>query len=360
LSNTQIYHAIVGCGRVSSNHADAFARIPGVTLYYANDILRERTEELASRFGIQHVTTNYQDVLNDPKVTSISLAVPHYLHASMALQAIASGKHVLVEKPFVIKPEDGTEVMTSMQSKGVVVMPVSQHHFDPILCCIKQLILDNELGNIVMTRSHLECVRSKEYYTDSPWRGLWSGEGGSVLINQAYHIVDLLLWLVGSVKRVKAEMANLANAKIMETEDTFTASIVFECKALGNLTITGAGGGEWESYIEIIGTEGVIAFDIAYPNTIHRFELNNKTSMQAWKNKFEESRESGFVSPPGIDYYGNSHCHQARAFVEQIWSQLPQDGVDIKHALKVVNLIQHLYDSARSGNTVLVETSSGA
>lgn len=360
MSNTKIYHAIVGCGRVAPNHADAFAQIPEVTLYYANDIIREKAEELASRFGIEHVTTNYQDILNDPKVTSISLAVPHYLHASMTLQAIALGKHVLVEKPFVIKPEDGTEVIASMQSNGVVVMPVSQHRFDPILRCIKKLILDNDLGNIVMVRAHLECVRSKEYYSDSPWRGSWSGEGGSVLIHQAYHIVDLLLWLVGSVKRVKAEMANLANAEIMETEDTFTASMVFECDALGNLTITGAGGAQWQSYIEIIGTEGVIAFDIGYPNIVHRFQLNNRRSMQAWKKQFEQSRESRSTPPPGIGYYGISHRDQARAFVEQLWTQVPPEGADLQQALKVVHLIQHLYDSAQSGNTVLVETSSGA
>src|SRR5262245_6453254 len=97
----QVRHAIIGCGRVSPNHFDAFARIPLVEIAYAVDSRWQAAQEWVTRGIAKAASADIDAVLADPSVTSLSLCVPHDLHGPMAMQAIAAGKHVLIEKPFV-------------------------------------------------------------------------------------------------------------------------------------------------------------------------------------------------------------------------------------------------------------------
>lgn len=346
MTNAKIYHAVIGCGRVATNHVDAFSRIEAVQLHYACDLIEHNAHKLAKTADFTHFTTDYEQVLADPQVKSISLATPHDLHAQMTLQAIHQNKHVLVEKPFVIDPDEGEQIIQAAQAKGVVVMPVTQHRFDPMIQLVAELVQGGELGQLTLVRAHLECTRDPAYYRDSPWRGSWQREGGSVLLNQAYHIADLLLWLAGPTAKIHSQIANLANQDVMETEDTVCSTIQFTSGALGSLTVTGAAGSQWKSFIELLGTEGVIAFDINYPNTILRLNLNQRRSLQAWKKRIRICQKSQPLPAPGIGYYGISHRKQAQAFVEAIAGTLPQYGATLTHALNVVKFIQTVYQTS--------------
>ena len=340
-------HAIVGCGRVAPFHVDAFLGIPHATIKYAVDVVPEVAIDFAHKFNIPKVCTSLEDVLSDPEVTSVSISTPHDLHAVMTLQALLSGKHVLVEKPCVIHPEDASSILRILGSSALVVMPVSQHRFDPAIEVISTAINCGHLGQMVMFRGHLECVRPRDYYSASPWRGRWVREGGSVLINQAYHLVDLMLWMAGPVTTVSAEIRNLANGDIMETEDLVVTSLGFTSGALGVLTVTGASGGSWHSYLEFSGTQGVIAFDIASPNNIHRVELTDKGTERAIKSRLEAIRHSAEPPVPQLQYYGISHRMQARAFSELIRGGHVKDAADLAAALEVIRLIQRIYSVAR-------------
>jgi len=348
----KIKHAIIGCGRVAVNHVDAFQKIPDAELIYACDTSPEASDNFVKNFGIPKQTKNFQDVLKDPEITSISLTVPHDLHASMMLEAINNKKHVLVEKPFTIKPDDAKKIIKAMQKENVIVMPVAQHRFDPLIKDIAEMVHQGNLGELVLTRAHLECVRPQEYYKDSDWRGSWEREGGSVLMNQSYHILDLLYWLAGPIHKVSAQMDNKANKDIMETEDTFSANFTYENSAQGSLTVSGAYGAQWYSYIELIGTDGFVAFDIGYPNQLHRFQLKSRRNMKMWRDRFKQSTENAPTLLAGIGYYGVTHRDQARAFVDSILGKSTAEGADVNSAMDVVNTIDKFYESARTGQTI--------
>ncbi len=345
-----INHAIIGCGRVAENHADAFSRIEGVKIKYAVDIIKERAEELADKFSISNVEIDYEKVLMDPELTSVSLAVPHFLHAKMAIKAANAGKHVLIEKPPVIHAEEGEELIAAAKESGVVVSPITQHRFDNIVGEIKELLDSGELGRICLVRGHLECKRPTEYYRDSDWRGSLEKEGGSVLINQAYHLIDLILYLAGPVENVNAEMATFQK-EIMETEDVLSATLRFKEGTLGALSICGAAGSSWDSYIELVGEKGLIAFNINFPNQLHRFEMASKKSMKVWRNRLRASLPDPTKMAPGIGYYGLSHRHQAEDFIAEIKEGKATSGATLQEALYVMDVIRNIYKSA-TRNTV--------
>jgi len=340
-----INHAIVGCGRIAPNHVDGFTRIDNVKITYAVDKDIEVAKAFAERFDIENYTSDYQKVLSDPSVHSISLNVPHDLHGVMAQQAAEANKHVLLEKPFVIDPKEGEKLVQTARERGVTVMPIVQHHYDLLLIKIKEMIDSGAMGTISMLRGHLECNRPPSYYSESEWRGSLQREGGSVLINQAYHILDLMVWLSGPVQNVTAHQ-HTTNREVMETEDVFTASLKFKNRAIASLSVCGAGGSSWRNMIEIISDQGVIGFDISHPNQLLRFELKSKREMKLWRKQFAEIIEAVQPSSAGTDYYGISHRPQTKAFIDAI-----RGTIDVKedqqHALHIVHTIDALYTSSR-------------
>jgi predicted dehydrogenase/dTDP-4-amino-4,6-dideoxygalactose transaminase len=336
-------HAIVGCGRIAVCHADAFAELR--MLAACTDPIGERAAALAARYGMA-VSESFDALLEDATITSLSLCTPHDLHGEMAMRAVERGKHVLVEKPLVLDLPYGEQLIAASSRRGAVLMPVVQHRFDPIVRAVTELVHSNLLGGIRMLRAHLECARPGTYYRDSDWRGRWAREGGSVTMNQAYHIVDLMMDLCGEVERVSAEMSTF-NPQIMETEDTLIASLRFRAGTIGALTVIGAGGSPWNSYIELIGADGEIAFTINYPQTLARFRLNDKRAMQQWKNRFAKAVQTDLSPPAGTEYYGVSHRAQARAFAAKIDGEATPVAATAEQAIATVALVQRIYDSAR-------------
>jgi predicted dehydrogenase/dTDP-4-amino-4,6-dideoxygalactose transaminase len=310
------------------------------------DSIRDRAEKFAHEFQVPRIYDSYEELLRDPDVTSVSLCVPHHLHAPLSLQALRAGKHVLVEKPVLLKTEEESLLADAARASRCVLMPVVQHRFDPLVIGIAELLAAGELGAIRLVRGHLECARPVEYYRDSDWRGRWLTEGGSVLINQGYHMLDLMLFLGGSLAAVDATMTTFAPREIMETEDTLVAGLTYKNGALGSLTITGASGSQWNSYIELLGESGEIAFTINSPSAIPRFRLNNKKALVAWRQRLVEAAKQD--STPGAfpGYYGISHRLQARAFIAAIQGQAAANAVTFAEAVSTVRVAQDIYRCA--------------
>jgi UDP-N-acetyl-2-amino-2-deoxyglucuronate dehydrogenase len=161
-------------------------------------------------------------------------------------------------------------LLEAAAAANVVAMPAPQYRFDAIIRIVLDMARSGDLGKLVLVRGRLECVRPRQYYINSTWRGSPQREGGSALTNQAYHIMDLLNWLAGPLLKVSAEMDTPALKGFIEIEDALTTSLTFANGAIGALSVTGAAGRGWASFIELPGTAGVVAFGIANPNRIRR------------------------------------------------------------------------------------------
>lgn len=338
-------HAIIGCGRVAENHADAFSILRDVHIRYAVDLVEDKARAIAEKYSIPATATDLYSILNDPSLHSISLAVPHHLHGPLAIDAAKAGKHVLIEKPLVLDRKQGEILMDIAADTGVVVLPVSQHRFDKIVCEVKALVESGEMGEIRYVRGHIECNRPSDYYRDSDWRGSKEKEGGSVLINQAYHLIDLMLYLAGPVSGVSA-VSNTFQKEIMETEDTLCAILSFENGALGTLGVCGSAGSSWASYIELICENGLVAFDINFPNQLHRFEMTSKRDMKKWRDRLRDALPQMQDVTPGISYYGISHRYQAADFISVIRKERPTAGATLQQALYTIDVINSIYDAA--------------
>lgn len=341
--STSWSHGLIGCGRVAPTHLDGARHAPPLQLTHVCDQVPERAAAFASQWGLE--TAALERILADETIRSVSICTPHDTHIELAQRALASGKHVLIEKPPGLDSDAIARLAAEAGRLGLIVLPITQHRFDPLVGLVRALLDEGELGDLVMLRASLECVRERAYYADSDWRGSWAREGGSVLMNQGYHFIDMLTWLAGPVVQVTALMDNLAGRTFMETEDSLAAALRFRSGALGTVNLTGAGGGAWTNVLELFGSDGIVAFDLSTPARVHRLELRSKQALKHWRKAFAEAAARTEV-PIGVSYYGTSHRAQFRALLAAAAGEADRRAADLEQARSTVELIQAVYRTA--------------
>jgi UDP-N-acetyl-2-amino-2-deoxyglucuronate dehydrogenase len=332
-----LVHAIIGCGRVAPNHLDGFSNVPGVTVKWACDSDISAARALSAGRALA-TTAREEDVLSDPDVDTVSIAVDHAQHARLVRGALNAGKHVLVEKPLALTVPEGENLIHVASEAGLVLSVVSQHRYDAVVNAVRAWIAEGLLGKLVTATVQLQCGRTSEYYGDSYWRGTWWGEGGSALINQGYHALDVIRWICDDLTAVGAAARMTALRDVMETEDTLAAVLRSADGTLVSYTVTIGGIVAWRTRIGVVGTAGAVQFDLDHPGRLHEVDGGPELLRRA----AAERNRAACEEPPGVDYYGVSHRQQIADFCAAVRSRSAMVA-DARAGLDTLRLILDIY-----------------
>jgi predicted dehydrogenase len=221
--------AVIGLGMVAATHARALQDLKSVLEVrgvYARGA--ERRAEFARAFGFPP-SDDAMALIARPEVDLVLILTPPNAREDYVRAACASGKHVLLEKP-IERTSAAAERIVSMCSEAGVKLGVTfQHRFREASTALKRLVDEGALGTLVAGQVVVPWWRDQSYY-DVPGRGTFARDGGGVLISQAIHTLDLLVWLVGPPTDV-AGMAATTRRQRMEGE------------GLGGGAVGGSGGG---------------------------------------------------------------------------------------------------------------------
>jgi UDP-N-acetyl-2-amino-2-deoxyglucuronate dehydrogenase len=248
---------IIGCGKVAHLHAKAIANLPDAKLM----ALHSRTLEKAEIFGKTYGAKGYSDVgqmVTAEKLDLVIVCTPHPNHLESAIIALQAGAHVLVEKPLAASLTDCDAMINAAKTHGKKLGVISQRRFYVPVMRVKQAITEGKIGTPVLVTVNMFGWRDENYYKSDPWRGSWEHEGGGVLVNQAPHQLDVLLWLMGEIEELYGVWANL-NHPYIEVEDTAMAIIKFKNGALGNLVVSNSQKPGLFGKIHIHGSNGASA-----------------------------------------------------------------------------------------------------
>lgn len=224
--------AIVGCGAIHTCHLEALQQIPGVVLRAIVDIDVEKGQRLAAEYGCRFYQ-GYQEMLLDVAIDVVHICTPHALHKPMILAALAAGKQVFCEKPVAMNSIEIEEIKAAERQAEGQLGVCYQNRLNPTSLALKQLLDENALGRMLSIKAFLTWSRTPPYYLNSSWRGRFASEGGSLLINQAIHTLDLMQWFGDGVTRVKGVVDCARLADIIDTEDTAMATLDFNNGARG-------------------------------------------------------------------------------------------------------------------------------
>lgn len=331
-------HAIIGCGRIAPNHVLA-ARANGMVVSWCCDRDFEKAKRFADKYGIDFCTDSYSSLIHNKDIDSVSVCTDHASHVPIASDFMGM-KHILIEKPLSIDLKTARSFMEKMDGCSKAISVVSQHRFDKIVRLVKKMIEKHEFGEITMVNVELSCYRSRKYYLDSCWRGKRALEGGSAVINQAYHLVDLLIFLFGAPKQVSSYCKNLIFNDINDTEDTCVAIMDYGSHVC-TFSTTNTSTQPWLTRIKITGTKGHVEFDIDFPARIHDIDIKSDSY-----NDELSSIETQFQIDSGknINYYGLSHIAQFEDFRSSMINH-HSPAVTVFDALSTLSLISEMYQS---------------
>jgi UDP-N-acetyl-2-amino-2-deoxyglucuronate dehydrogenase len=306
---------ILGAGGISDTHARAARAIPGVTIVAVHGANRDKAAALARSAGaVAH--ENLEAFLAHP-MDIVAIGSPSGVHAEQAIAAVRRGLHVLVEKPLDINTARIDAVIEEADRAGVKVGVFFQDRLTPDLVAMKAAIDEGRLGTPVFASGRVKWYRPPEYYGDSRWRGTWRLDGGGVLMNQAIHTIDTLLWMCGPVARVSGTVATRLHA--IEVEDTAAAVLEFASGAFGVLEASTAAFPGFPRRIEVTGTSG----SLLHEQDARPAVVADATGHQRVFENFLAAIETG--GTPACD------AHEGR---------------------RSVALIEAIYESARTGGSV--------
>lgn len=331
--------AIIGCGTIFGNHAEAVAALGTSRLYAVCDEDRKKAEEAAQRFDCR-CFTDYREMLKDENIDVVHICTPHYLHAPMAVEAMRRGKHVLTEKPVSVCVGQALEMNRVSKETGKVLGVCFQNRYNSTSLRIKEILLSGNAGRILGAKAIVTWNRQAAYYTGSSWRGSREKEGGGVLINQAIHTLDLIQWFMGEVDSLKAHVDTRLLKGIIEVEDTADATITFKNGSSCIFYATNNYMADSPIELEIICEKAVIS-------------LRNKLTVTYSDGAVEQVAEIDSGSGEKA-YWGCSHKHLIRDFHEKL-----REGREFEltgeQGIKTIEIIEAIYKSSETGTRVALD-----
>lgn len=328
---------IVGCGGISRVHAEVLSHADFTDLVACADIRPERAQERAQQYDLKPYT-DYIEMLETEKPDVMHICTPHYLHVPMAIEALRRGVHVFMEKPAAISDEQFTALEEAAAASSAKIGICFQNRFNPTTVAMQQILAQAESGKPIGARAFVTWKRQAPYYTESGWRGALATEGGSVLINQSIHTMDLLVHLLGKPVAVEACTANHHLKGVIETEDTMEAYICFENGATALFYATTA-----------YAVDSPVLLEVACENRRIRFEENDIIVQEKdGSTHIEQLKNDAAI---GKSYWGSGHSACIDAFYRSL-----QTGEKFINSLDNVKDTMRLmfaaYESARKGCAV--------
>ncbi len=217
--------AVIGCGDIAAIHFAAIAAIEGVVLVAVCDTDPERLEAAVQATGAPGFAT-HAELFASIRPDAVHITTPHFEHARIAVDALDAGIHVILEKPLAHTVAAGAEVAAAAHRSRAKLAVCFQNRYNTPVQRMRELLDSGALGAVTGASATVVWSRPAAYYQARPWRGTWAGGGGGLLMNQAIHTLDLLIWLVGDLTSVSGGIATRVLGDTIEVEDT--ADLVLE------------------------------------------------------------------------------------------------------------------------------------
>lgn len=349
---------IVGCGGIANGkHLPSLSKLANVELAAFCDIVPERAEEAAAKYGIDgaKVYADYREMLKEEKLDIVHVLTPNDSHAEISIAALEAGNHVMCEKPMAKSEADARKMVEAAKRTGKKLTIGYNNRFRPDSLHLKKLCEEGKLGHIYYAKAH--AIRRRAVPT---W-GVFLDEekqGGGPLIDIGTHALDLTLWMMdnykpkvvlGTTYHELSQRENAANAwgpwdpKKFTVEDSAFGMIVMEngatvvlesSWALNSLEVD-------ESKCSLSGTE-------AGADMKNGLRINGEEFGRLYTKEVD-------LGAGGVAFYEgkaeNAADTEMRSWIEAVDKDL-EPVVTPEQACVVSEILEAIYESARTGKAV--------
>lgn len=333
---------IIGLGIIADAHVEGAAAMSDIANVVAVcDIDEAKANAVAQRFGAA-VYTDYKRLLDEADVDLVDIILPHNLHYPVALYALERGKHVLLEKPLTIDPDEGMALIEKAREMGVKFSVAENTRFVTAYTEAEKLLRAHALGDIYQVRTLIAGSEVERLKNPHPWKAKKIGSGGGVLMDAAPHTFYLLKWLFGELASLQAFHSQLVS--VSEVEDNAIVIGRMTSGTTFTLQFTFTAESPWTERLEIYGTTGALIIDqIANPPGI----------LYRGTEDFQGTPLTAVPYDP-VHWKYNSILEETKDFIQTVWDGgVPKvDPADAHYGLL---MIEAAYESARTGQPIAIE-----
>lgn len=321
---------------------------------------REAGEFLSAAWG-----TDFREITENPEIDVVHVCTPNNLHKDAVLSAMAHGKHIYCDKPLAVTAAEAAEIETALKDYHGIHQMTFQTRFFPAVIRARQLIDEGFLGRPLQFRGLFMHAGNIDQKNALKWR-YEAKAGGGVAADLGSHILDLLTYWLGPVRRLTAqtqiavtERRSLTDANVMlpvDCEDAMYALVELENGAQGTVEATKlATGTEDELRLEVHGTRGAIRFNLMDP---HHLEIYDATAagapqggMRGWTRVDTGQRYDApacFPAPKSTLGWLRAHVQSLYHFMDCVDRGVPAEP-GLEQGIYIQRVLEAVQKSARTG-----------
>ncbi|HKY55978.1 MAG TPA: Gfo/Idh/MocA family oxidoreductase [Anaerolineales bacterium] len=334
-----IHIGLIGTGGMGKAHATAFKNVPLVfgnepgrpVLEIVADVDANALEKWAEEFGFARWTTNWREIIEDPRVDVVDITTPNHLHAEMAIAAAQAGKHIYCEKPLATTSADAARIVEAVEKSGVISIVGFNYLKNPAQAFAKQLIESGELGEITLFRGTFDQDFLANPDVPFSWRLDRALAGTGALGDLGSHTIAFAQFLVGNMIEVcgveatkikdrvvstsgsgyAATAQSGAEKRAVENEDIMEFLIRFDNGAIGTIGTSRIGMGRKLGLgYEIQGTKGSLFYTQERMNEIKLYRDTDPDSEKGFKTVYIGPEHPGYKAFFGLAGIGLGYNDQ--------------------------------------------------
>jgi predicted dehydrogenase len=345
---------VLGCGPIAqAAHFDSCIKARNAELYAICDVAKDLVSRAATGYQPSESYLNYDEMLADPKVEAVIIAVADQFHVEAASRALAAGKHVLVEKPLGTTIGECQALRDEAKASGLTVQIGSMKRFDPGIAFARRFL--QEEGGALLALKAWYCDSIYRYVqTDNlqptpitssvskkPDGNPKANKPVYYLLGHGSHLFDTALFLGGEIVSVQAELNERFGAFCWMIMARFAGGFT------GQLDLTIPVRMDWHEGFQIYAEHGSVIGKTFNPWYLRSSEV-----------ECFSVRDGQYHRTLGAD--AHFYKLQLEGFADTILKGMPQRGATVEDGLAVVRTLVAVSESCRSGKRVQLADVAGA
>ncbi|GAB4109364.1 MAG: Gfo/Idh/MocA family oxidoreductase [Roseiflexaceae bacterium] len=319
---------IIGPGRISRKFAAGVRSSQYGSLLAVASRDAARAQAAAQELGAARAYAGYQQLLDDPDVQAVYIALPNSMHPEWAIRAASAGKHILCEKPLAPTAAEAARIRDAADAHGVVLVEAFMYRFHPRTQALAALIQSGAIGRVQLIRIGFS------FSLDRPNDPRWDPElAGGALYDIGCYAVNLARLAVG-----QAPQRAFATARWSESgvDEILAGTIEYPGGAIAQIACSFRGG--FQQQLQIIGSDGVIEIDQAF--TMHP---DQATQLRIW-------RGTSFAPLETLSFEPTNHYRLEADGVALAVLANQAPAMPVQETIENLATIEALLRSARSGS----------
>jgi predicted dehydrogenase len=345
---------VLGCGPISQiAHFDACRKARNAMLYAVCDAAEDLVAHAMATHEPKVAYHKFDDMLADPQVEAVIIGVADQFHVALARQAVAAGKHILVEKPLGVSIEECEALRGDLKNTRLVLQVGNNRRFDPGVAFARKFI-GEEMGPMLALKAwyydsifrytmtdNLQPIVRASAQARRPERNPKADQRRYFMLGHGSHLADTARFLGGEITAVRARLREDPGAFCWFVETDFASG------ALGHLDLIIPIRGEFEEGFQIFGQHGSVRGRVLLP----------------WFHKAAEvecfsAKDRQYRRPLGED--AHTYKLQIEGFADTILHDAPQHGANIEDGLAAVRTMTAMARSVETGQKIRLAEVTGA